>query len=39
MIPETLSIETSFIYKKLLFDFYSADLVNTKTTIPLRVGS
>ena len=26
------------IYKKLLFSFYPTDLVNTKTTIPLRVG-
>ena len=30
---------TSSIYKKFLFDFYPTDLVNTKTTIPLRVGS
>ena len=47
MIPETLSTEmhinsikmTSFIYKKFLFDFYPTDLVNTKTTILLRVSS
>ena len=46
MIPETLSIET--INKPLLIDvlylqkvpfwFYPTDLVNTETTIPLRVG-
>ena len=29
----------SFSYKKLLFDFYPTDLIKTKTTIPLRVGS
>ena len=28
----------SFINKKFLFDFYPIDLVNTKKTIPLRVG-
>ena len=46
MMPETLSIWNvnklkvmSFINKKFLFDFYPTDLVNTKTTIPLRVGS
>ena len=26
------------IYKEFLFDFYPTDLVNTKKTIPLRVG-
>ena len=47
MIPKTLSIKTltnsnkvtSFIHKKFLFEFYPTDLVNSKTTIPLRVGS
>ena len=29
----------SFTYKKFLFNFYPTDLVNTKTTIPLRVDS
>ena len=27
------------MYKKFLFDFYPTHLVNTKTTIPLSVGS
>ena len=45
MISTTLSIETYtnsncrlLFTKKFLFDFYPTDLVNTKTTIPLRVG-
>ena len=29
---------TFFVYKKLFFHFYTTDLVNTKTTIPLWVG-
>ena len=33
------TLVTSYIYKKFLFNFYRTDLVNTKTTTPLRVGS
>ena len=36
---QNLNNVTSFIYKKLLFYFDPTDLVNTKTTIPLRLGS
>ena len=47
MIPKTLSIEMInkpkqndvFYLQKVRFWFYPTDLVNTETTIPLRVGS
>ena len=47
MIPETLSqlkrkqtlTKWRLLFTKSSFDFYPTDLVNTKTTIPLRVGS
>ena len=47
MIPETVSVETInkpwlsdvFYLQKDTFWFYPTNLVNTKTTIPLRVGS
>ena len=47
MIPETVSVETInkpwlsdvFYLQKDTFWFYPINLVNTKTTIPLRVGS